>query len=54
MSPALAVLPLKKKGTSQVLSLGYYPNHPVNHKPKVLCGHLGLQNQAVTVTENVS
>jgi hypothetical protein len=54
MSPAVAVLPSKKKGTSQVLSLGYYPNHPVNHKPKVLFGHLGPQNQAVTAKGDVS
>jgi hypothetical protein len=53
-APAVAVLPLKKKGTSQALSLSYCPNHPVNHTPKVRCCHLGLENRAVIVIENVS
>ena len=45
---------MKKKGTSQVLSSSYYPNHPVNHTPKVQCGHLGFENRAVIVIKNVS
>jgi hypothetical protein len=40
-SPAAEVLPSKKKGTNQVLSSDYYPNHPVNHTPTVQCPHLG-------------